>query len=557
MKGRECPDYAIRRYNLPTMAEPAQKPQVTQDESLKETLESVVMAFILAFVFRAYVVEAFVIPTGSMAPTLMGRHLEVTCEQCGFYYRVDAAGPAGETAEAVNTGSRERGRRFYDSVCPMCHFPQAIINGTRISAGDRILVHKYIYSVTDPRRWDVVVFKNPADPQTNFIKRLVGLPEESLWIIDGNVYVRPDSDPAGHWRIARKSDRENVQRAVWQPVYDSAYVPLDSGKGSSERGTAATWEMPWRPEGDWKSPLPGRFRHEGPKRATIHFDFETAMKGGSGLYAYNQFSMQNDEVVEDVRVSCTITPDSPGLVLEMGTTIRSTSLRPDAMPARVVARLDEQGAASIELFDPNTGQRETRHASSDMVTSMKPGKASEVEFWCVDQDLSLWIEGQRIIRWPYELDKETLVKRPKPSVWPQIHMSIQGGSATIHRAAVDRDIYYFSQGSEGAAPARGALVKHSASNGNDDEEESFIHIEGDEYFCLGDNSPRSSDGRYWDSVNPWILNRMLANNRQQLGVVPHKLMMGRAFFVYFPAMHAWNPTSAGLIPNFGKMRFIH
>ncbi|MFN0195690.1 MAG: signal peptidase I, partial [Planctomycetaceae bacterium] len=43
---------------------------VTNNEGIRETIESVVVAFILAFLFRAFEAEAFVIPTGSMAPPL-------------------------------------------------------------------------------------------------------------------------------------------------------------------------------------------------------------------------------------------------------------------------------------------------------------------------------------------------------------------------------------------------------------------------------------------------------------------------------------------------------
>ncbi len=49
------------------------------------------MAFILALVVRGFEAQAFVIPTGSMAPTLMGRHKEVACPQCGFIYAVNAS----------------------------------------------------------------------------------------------------------------------------------------------------------------------------------------------------------------------------------------------------------------------------------------------------------------------------------------------------------------------------------------------------------------------------------------------------------------------------------
>ena len=60
-------------------------------ESYRDTVEAIVVAFILALVVRGFEAQAFVIPTGSMAPTLMGRHKEVTCPQCGFVYTVNAS----------------------------------------------------------------------------------------------------------------------------------------------------------------------------------------------------------------------------------------------------------------------------------------------------------------------------------------------------------------------------------------------------------------------------------------------------------------------------------
>ena len=48
----------------------------------RETIESIVVAIILAFLFRGFVAEAFVIPTGSMAQTLRGRHMDIVCPEC-------------------------------------------------------------------------------------------------------------------------------------------------------------------------------------------------------------------------------------------------------------------------------------------------------------------------------------------------------------------------------------------------------------------------------------------------------------------------------------------
>ena len=60
-------------------------------EGYRDTVEAIVVAFILALVVRGFEAQAFVIPTGSMAPTLMGRHKEVACPQCGFVYAVNAS----------------------------------------------------------------------------------------------------------------------------------------------------------------------------------------------------------------------------------------------------------------------------------------------------------------------------------------------------------------------------------------------------------------------------------------------------------------------------------
>src|SRR5215467_7740815 len=59
---------------------------------IKDTIESILVAFILAFVFRAFVVEAFVIPTGSMAPTLLGANMRYRCDDCGYEFTVNYSG---------------------------------------------------------------------------------------------------------------------------------------------------------------------------------------------------------------------------------------------------------------------------------------------------------------------------------------------------------------------------------------------------------------------------------------------------------------------------------
>ena len=63
--------------------------------------------------------------------------------------------------------------------------------------GDHIFVNKFIYGpqagpllpLRDPRRGDVVVFRYPDDPRTDFVKRVVGLPGETITIRDKHVFI--------------------------------------------------------------------------------------------------------------------------------------------------------------------------------------------------------------------------------------------------------------------------------------------------------------------------------------------------------------------------------
>ena len=65
----------------------ASAPQNEQTDVV-ETLKSLIIAFVLAMTFRAFVTEGFVIPTGSMAPTLMGQHVRLESPTTGYEWPV-------------------------------------------------------------------------------------------------------------------------------------------------------------------------------------------------------------------------------------------------------------------------------------------------------------------------------------------------------------------------------------------------------------------------------------------------------------------------------------
>lgn len=157
-------------------------PKMTREESIRDTIEAVAIAFILAFIFKTFEAEAFVIPTGSMAPTLYGRHKEVHCDCCGLDYTIGAS-------QEVDQESGQLLQRIATSHCPNCRYRNNVLTAP-VFNGDRIVVNK---QVSDYQRFDVVVFKNPEEPHINYIKRLVGMPGETVQIRQGDIYARKRS----------------------------------------------------------------------------------------------------------------------------------------------------------------------------------------------------------------------------------------------------------------------------------------------------------------------------------------------------------------------------
>jgi signal peptidase I len=209
---------------------PVELHQRIRTEGSRETVESIVVAIILALLFRAFVAEAFVIPTGSMAPALMGAHKDLVCPQCDQPYQV---GASRETARQPQETT------VVGSVCPNCRHlnPLDLANAPndQTFAGDRILVSKFAYALSDPERWDVIVFKYPGNPKQNYIKRLVGLPRETLQIRYGDVFARPEGGEA--FEILRKPHEKLM--AMSHTVSDTGY--------QADALVAAGYPSNWQP----------------------------------------------------------------------------------------------------------------------------------------------------------------------------------------------------------------------------------------------------------------------------------------------------------------------
>ena len=117
-----------------------------------------------------------------------------------------------------------------------------------------------------------------------------------------------------------------------------------------------------------------------------------------------------------------------------------------------------------------------------------------------------------------------------------------------HRIQVGRDLYY----RPGKIPRAQKNPPHIAGDAFGTSPQHFAVLGPDQYFMLGDNSPASSDSRVWGSPHPLVAHQI----DESPFVVNERLLLGKAWVVYFPAPYALTAYGRGFIPDFGRLRFI-
>ncbi|MFN0195689.1 MAG: signal peptidase I [Planctomycetaceae bacterium] len=175
-------------------------------------MESLIALALAVVLFRTFAVEGYMISTGSMAPSLLGYHKRVTCSKCQMEFPFGVA-----FDESVDSGRKENGKSPQWAVCPNCGQDGIDARNLPRNEGDQLLVHKDYYSFVQPRRWEVVVFRNPDNPTEVYVKRVVGLPGESIQIRNGDIHI--------NGRLNRKTLA--AQQATRIPVYDDRFQPRD------------------------------------------------------------------------------------------------------------------------------------------------------------------------------------------------------------------------------------------------------------------------------------------------------------------------------------------
>jgi signal peptidase I len=456
----------------------------------RRLVERAVLLVLAALALRTWYVEGLFVPlevtSGSMAGALWGVHREVTCADCGHRF-VCAADVRPISPRAI---------------CPNCGFAGNVLEGLPDIAGDRLLVAKSIFTFRSPRRWELACFRHPQRAGEICVKRVVGLPGESIQIRHGDVYVNGS--------IQRKTLVR--QRAIAVLVYDATHPPrrkgnlpsrwvtddATSGWGSAN-GRYAHASVPAAESVDW---LVYRHWHRFPGDSGRVYEAPVTNHRG-----YNQTRPQREENVHSVS----------DLLL-------SFRLVRTYGEGRLLVRASDGGEVFEVVINPVQGRfvayREGR-PGEPVGHGRVPAwsGALHVEVSLFDQQFLLAFEGRPAIVFPYEPRDVAPRGSSRPLAIGSERLGLE-----IRDLRVYRDAYYTRPP---GADARWGLDQPA-------------QLGPGEFFVLGDNSPISEDSRTWPA-GP---------------AVAADLLVGKPFLVHFPARRLEAGAWHFQVPDPARIRYI-
>ena len=566
----------------------APKARARKPKSGRESVESFVVVFV-TFLIWSLEAEGFVIPTGSMAPTLMGRHKEIVCSQCGYTYTVNAGGEVEPTGRGTSTELR-----VVSGTCENCRFESAVGDSPSYT-GDRIYVMKDGLSLpflsgaarVKLKRWDVAVFKLPEEPEVRYIKRLVGMPNEVIRIDGGDLWVQADHT-TGFERLLRSLDHQQaMQLTVYDDSHRAAALANDPRWLRWVAASASQWSQPARgtyaPDRNTSEWTELRYRHIVPGPA--HWQ---AIRTGKPLptppvttlitdyYSYNTDVSMHDQSHPRMAARAWFQPHWVGdLTLSLRLTTREPAgkIRLELIEAGVSHRCEidlKNGEAQLFRGDVPLGE-----AASTGITR---AGTYDLAFANVDGRLTLWVDGRLPFGTGPTYDSRLEPPIPTAADLEPARIAAVGASIEIDRLILRRDVYYTLEPAEsdysnldGSArvessallellsdPARfPKLTRYPARD---------YPIGPGRYMMLGDNSPWSRDARAWgssDQIDPDLPGQGWDNTGRQSWEVPEALLIGKAFCVYWPhPKQVWPrlrftaDTRLPILPYIERMRWI-
>jgi signal peptidase I len=427
------------------------------------------------------------------------------------------------------------------------------------SSGDRVLVGKYEYHIRSPQRFDVPVFKFPEEPYhsdeltaMNYIKRLVGLPGETIAIYKGDLYRttslkysnrnRPENKK-DEWRLrwplpVSQADRDEPGameianerlRLIYIPSKDYTYtndpdaLQLFSSGGfepirktpdeilamrklvfdldkqpKSLTGVARTRWHATSTDNGWREDGAG-FRFEGPNLGWLRYHHVAP-----GWEKNKNPPNQPAEITDQLAYNSTMRGLywMPDLLVECRAEFKSEA---DELTLELTKAGDKYQAVfangKCKLVRIAAASPSSPEVLAEQPTKITSGR-HDVRFANFDSRLTVWVDGD-----PLDFGAAADYPPPNREKFERSTADLEEpariggkGNIVISKVQLWRDLYY-STNDAPWVPRPGQVETHYVQPGH--------------YFCLGDNSASSADGRSW-------------------GLVPDRLMLGRAVVIYWP-----------------------
>ncbi len=430
----------------------------------RDNIESLTVAILMALLIKQFVFEAYAVPTESMEPTIIGRTV----------------------------------------------------------GGDRIIANKFLYMMRDPKRWEVMIFQYPLNRSTNYVKRCVGLPDEWLFIRNGDIYTAEAA--LDHKAALAAATVERKPNDLQECLFDHGQC-IPPGERTvkrfrrywaTEKGSATDIRINeddevvrmvasdhavtvsfTRPDSQKKRfngsesvdvPLINNRRYDDWSPMATECSSWQQMLGVKGPATGGGPMPGYDDAVGDVRLAFEVNPES-----SKGSVILEIMDGTHGMPIRLTLGVEGSDEKSVLLVGKKSVALEASIPTDDWTA---------VEFWNVDDRVRVLIDSDEVASVDYThapIEPAAVVmgggKTSDPAypsntemgeippVQPthklphrnNVSFGFDGGSASFREIDLARDTYY-------TAAARAATD---------------FAIPKRKYLMFGDNSPDSLDARGW------------------------------------------------------------
>jgi signal peptidase I len=538
----------------PSSKKPAAAPEPDRKGTghFRTVIEMGVCLVMLVTLFRTFLAGGYMIETGSMAPCLVGYHRQAVCPSCRYSFAV----------EGNNAANR--------AVCPNCGKTGIAVDNLPRNDGDQLLVHRGMFEFRAPKRWEVVVFRNPNKPTQAYVKRVIALPGETVQIRDGDIYV------AGEIQVKSYA----TQRGIRIPVYDHDFQPAaddprwqprwiieNPGRGWKESKNAFHFspakggkreEIAWVNYRNWirqggthvsnvsLARWPESIERPQSGIGSLNFDEENhrlMCRGALPLEIRKRLldgSRDADfrEAVERLYETSHVAPITDLYGYNRGNEGQSTHEVTDVMLSANVWLRDGAGEFVLRITDGaeefdcvfEVAERKVRLIDTRTGRAMRTATLNEavlkeptcVEVSLMDRQVLLAVGGKVAFR---PLSYAGPAKRQEAPLRP-VRFGARSLVVEVSSLKIFRDVYYTDDSGRRAVDAP-------------------LQLGDDEYFVLGDNSPVSKDSRGWS----------------QSTALTNEMFLGKPLIVHLPSrkqrirLAGWQ--SEIRIPEFSRIRYIY